>query len=539
MVVADERLETLLGAFVSVADGLDLDDTLRRVVSAAVSLVNARYGALGVIGEHGGLSSFIHVGIDDDRAGQIGPLPTGRGLLGQLITEPRPLRMDDLHSHPQSVGFPSGHPEMTSFLGVPIRVRGGVFGNLYLTDKRDGQFTSEDVQLTVALAAAAGVAIQNSNLFDRNRRRQRWQRAVSAVQALVLSGAPESAVFAEVARRLRLLTGASVAVVAQPTTGVSVGATTAGLEVTYIAEPGALGGLVVGAAVAEDSAVGRAFSSGAAVSGSHGLVDAALVDGPTLALPLRSGQWSAGAFGLARPAGGSSFSADEIELCEVLAVQTALAVSYVAERRERERLAVFEERDRIARDLHDLVIQRIFAAGMMLEGVRRTAELPAPAAARLERAVDELDATVKEIRTTIFELHSPRDDGLRARVVEEVDRSEQAGSGRPSLTFTGPVDAVVSDAVADHVVAVVREGLSNAGRHAAGVRCAVAVAVDAQRVSVTVADEGPGLPDTGVARRSGLANLAERAAAVGGGCELTSRPGGGTQLQWWAPLPQG
>ena len=289
----------------------------------------------------------------------------------------------------------------------------------------------------------------------------------------------------------------------------------------------------------DDSAVGRAFSTGAVVSGPLGLVDAAAAVGPSLALPLRAGGRIAGAFGLARAQGTSPFSAEEIEMCEVLAVQTALALSYVAERRERERLAVFEERDRIARDLHDLVIQRIFAAGMMLEGVKRTGGLAEPAAARLERAVDELDATVKEIRTTIFELHSPRDGGLRARVVAEVDRAEQAGLGRPSLTFSGPVDALVPDAVADHVVAVVREGLSNAARHAPQAPCSVVVAVQDDQVRVAVVDEGPGLPAAGAVRQSGLANLADRAATMGGGYQLAPHPGGGTELLWWAPLRGG
>ena len=505
MVVADERLATLLDAFVSVADGLDLDDTLRRVVAAAVSLVDARYGALGVIGEDGGLSSFIHVGIDASLAQEIGPLPTGRGLLGQLISDPHPLRMPDLHGHPQSVGFPAGHPEMTSFLGVPIRVRGGVFGNLYLTDKREGQFTDEDEQLTVALAAAAGVAIANSHLFDRNQRRQRWQRAINAINSMVLSDAPDAAVLAEAARRLRILTGAHSS------------------RVEVVNDYGEL------ELVGEEHAV---------VEPRAALGTAQDAEAPQLVLAVRTGERTLGRFSLSRAAGARPFNADERELGEVLAVQTALALSYAVERRERERLAVYEERDRIARDLHDLVIQRIFAAGMMLEGVRRTGDLPPPAAARLERAVDELDATVKEIRATIFGLHSATDLvlGLRDRVAAEVDRAAESTSTRPSLTFDGPVDTLVPGPIADHVVAVVREGLSNAVRHGGDVPIAVVIEVTPSEVRVRVSDQGRGVAAADRLRTSGLANLAQRATEVGGGYELQPGEENGAVLSWWAPL---
>lgn len=511
MVVADERLKTLLDAFVSVADGLNLDDTLRRVVAAAVSLVDARYGALGVIGEDGGLSSFIHVGIDPTLADEIGPLPTGRGLLGQLISDPHPLRMPDLHSHPQSVGFPTGHPEMTSFLGVPIRVRGGVFGNLYLTDKRQGQFTDEDEQLTVALAAAAGVAIQNSHLFDRNQRRQRWQRAINAVNALVLLDAADTAVLAEAARRLRVLTGAQVS------------------RVEVLDEDGEFG--VLG----EEATASTGSTAAAEAFGAEGFG----AEVPSLVLALRAGERTLGRITLWRAAADRPFNTDERELSEVLAEQTALALSYAMERRERERLAVYEERDRIARDLHDLVIQRIFAAGMMLEGVRRTGELPPPAAARLERAVDELDATVKEIRATIFGLNSSTEvvQGLRDRVSAEVDRAAEGTSTRPSLSFEGPVDTLVPGMIADHVVAVVREGLSNAVRHGGDVAIAVTVEVTDDQVSVRISDQGRGLAfGDHQPRASGLANLERRAVEVGGGYELLPGPSGGVVLNWWAPL---
>lgn len=501
-----DRQDLLFDAFISVADGLDVEDTLHRVVSAAVTLVDARYGALGVIGESGQLAQFVHVGMEPGAADAIGPLPTGRGLLGQLISDPRPLRLSDLREHPNSVGFPAGHPPMKNFIGVPIRVRGGVFGNLYLTDKRHGEFTDDDERLTVALAAAAGVAIQNARLFDRNQRRQRWQRAVNAVHALVLSDAPDAAVLAEAARRVRVLTAAQRSTVELP----------------------------------DDHGEFQVVDGGSASPATAG-VPSAVSDGgsPVLVLPLRAGERLLGRITVHRQVGQPEFNADERELAEVLAVQTALALSYAMERRERERLAVYEERDRIARDLHDLVIQRIFAAGMMLEGVRRTADLPPPAQARLERAVDELDATVKEIRTTIFGLHAAPDAvvGLRERVNAEVDRAAEGAANRPSLRFDGAVDAMVPPAIADHVVAVVREGLSNAVRHGGHGAIAVVVAASETEVLVEVRDSGRGLPEQGPQRMSGLANLEQRARVVGGGYELQGRPEGGAVLRWWAPLP--
>ena len=162
-----ERMDALLDAVVAVSSGLELDSTLRAIVQAAKDLVGAQYGALGVLGEGGMLSRFVHVGIDDDTRQLIGPLPTGHGVLGVVIEDAKPLRLADLSQHPMSVGFPPSHPPMRTFLGVPVRGRGEIFGRLYLTEKANGEeFTADDEVVVQALAGAAGVAIDNARLYE-------------------------------------------------------------------------------------------------------------------------------------------------------------------------------------------------------------------------------------------------------------------------------------------------------------------------------------------------------------------------------------
>src|SRR6476661_1293010 len=202
------RVQHLLDAFLTVSTGLDLDATLRRIVLAGTELVEARYGALGVLREGGGLASFIHVGIDDELRARMGHLPEGKGVLGQLITEPYPLRIHDLGQHPSSVGFPPHHPAMHSFLGVPVLVRGEVFGNLYMTEKAHGDFTAEDEAILTALAGAAGIAIDNAHLYEESEVRRRWLGAVADVRALLLEAPSEEAAMSLIAARIADLTEA-------------------------------------------------------------------------------------------------------------------------------------------------------------------------------------------------------------------------------------------------------------------------------------------------------------------------------------------
>jgi signal transduction histidine kinase len=565
---------SLVSAVVAVADGLDLDETLQRIVSTAASLMEARYGALGVLDSRGKVSRFVYVGMEPTAADRIGPLPDGHGILGLLPPEGAAIRLANLTEHPAAAGFPAGHPPMRSFLGVPIRIRGRVYGNLYLADKKRGHFSTADEQLLVALAAAAGVAIRNAGLFARSRRRQRWQQAVTAVDALVLAGFDTTLVAGEVTRWACDLASAAVAALGLPddqgelrwasvvAAGSNGDATHQRWSVVQSRLPedalarltriaGETGGLVPSEHPAKE-----AYSTGKAVS-HGGPFDAPAADGvmsegdqqvaadhllgPMLVLPLRARAEVLGVLVLHRFAGDDAFNAEVLDLAESFCEQTAVALSFGAERRERERLAVFEERDRIARDLHDLVIQRLFATGMMLEGAARVDAIPPLLADRIGAAVDELDGTIKEIRTTIFDLHDVPDGpswvGVRARVLAEVERASTGERPKPTVTFAGPVDTLADAAQAGQLIAALREGLSNAVRHSNGKGIAVHVSATDGVLAMRVRDDGEGVPKGGPGRLSGLANLTSRARDLGGDCVLSNRSERrGAELRWWIPL---
>ncbi len=355
----------------SLGTDLDLPVVLRRLTEAAVELVDASYGALGVLSaDRSHLSSFVTVGISDEESARIGELPKGHGILGLLIVRPEPLRLPNLSEHPESFGFPPNHPPMTSFLGVPVVVRGEVFGNLYLTDKRDGaEFTDTDEELAIGLAAAAGVAIENARLLVRTRE-----------------------------------------------------------------------------------------------------------------------------------------------------------------------LDIAHERERIARDLHDTVIQRLFATGLSLQSAARLADQP-EVEDRIQQAVDELDLTVRDVRSSIFELNPPPSSsrGLRRQLLAVGDEFFDALGFAPTFRFEGPVDSGVPDALTTHVVAVVREGLANIAKHAGSPTAEVHVSVGGGQVTVVLEDAGRGLGDRGTSG-NGIKNLTTRAAELGGTFDVGERRGGGTAIRWQVPI---
>jgi signal transduction histidine kinase len=365
------KLRRLMDAVLMMEADVELPILLRHMVEEACSLVDARYGALGVLNEsRTNLEQFLTVGLSDAEEEAIGPRPTGRGVLGILITEPAPLRLSDLGAHPDRYGFPSSHPLMKSFLGVPVRVRSEVYGNLYLTDKVGAEnFSDEDEALAEALALATGIAVENARLHDRVRM-----------------------------------------------------------------------------------------------------------------------------------------------------------------------LSVLDDRDRIARDLHDRVIQRVFAVGMSLQGAARLPERD-QIVERINKAVDDLDATVTEIRTAIFELgESSLPGGLRRGAVELTQEMASSLGMRPEITFNGPIDNAIPQHVADHLLAVLREALTNVGKHAQASNCIVTISV-ADDVSLEVYDNGTGivLPLPGGAGL-GLVNLRSRAEKLGGSFEIHEGQDGGTLLLWRVPV---
>ncbi|WP_327279885.1 MULTISPECIES: GAF domain-containing sensor histidine kinase [unclassified Streptomyces] len=538
-----DRVHSLLEAVVSVGRELDLAQVLRRIVEAAALLVDAEYGALGVIGPDGRrLAQFLTVGLTDDEISAIGPLPAGHGLLGEVIHHPEPLRLSDLGAHSSSHGFPAHHPPMRTFLGVPIRVRDEVFGNLYLTDKRGGvDFDTEDETVISTLSVAAGVAIDNARLYEGAQRQQRWLRANAEITESLLSGSSRPAVLDLIARRAQEITAARLANIAVPVDGVD------GLVVEFAA--GAAGATWQGLVVPfEGTLSGAAHRSGKPVtamraSGDERYAAEARMQrwdglGPAVAVPLgTAGGESRGVLLLARPAGEPAFGEGELEPLVAFAGQAAIALELAERRRDAEQIALLEERDRIARDLHDLAIQRLFATGMTLQSAARLVEHEG-AAERVGRAVDDLDETIKIIRSTIFGLRTKDREGgpgLRARASRAVGDAATSLGHPPRLSMEGLLDTDVPPQIADHVVAVLGELLSNAARHAQATKVGVTLKAGQGEVVLTVSDNGTGIPARG--RRSGLRNLDERARGVGGTFTTETPEAGGSRLVWRAPLP--
>ncbi|MER5600822.1 GAF domain-containing protein [Streptomyces sp. NPDC002265] len=534
-----DRVHSLLEAVLSVGRELDLEQALHSIVEAAAVLVDAKYAALGVIGPDGRrLSAFHTVGVSEEQIARIGPYPEGHGILGELISHPEPLRLAKISEHPASHGFPAHHPPMNTFLGVPIRVRDQVFGNLYLTEKRGGaQFDEEDVAVTLTLAVAAGVAIDNARLYEESRLRERWLRANADITHILMSGSDRAEVLSLIAERAREITGAALAAVALPMADTG----TLAVEIAVGLDAEAHRGLVL---PMDSSLMGLAFSGAAPVSSADvGHDERISLEpprfgglGPAVAVPIGAGE--AGPQGvvlLAREAGQPVFSAAETEPLKTFAAQAAVAMELARRRRDAEEVAVLQDRDRIARDLHDLAIQRLFATGMTLQSAGRFIEHE-EASQRVVRAVDDLDETIKIIRSTIFGLRSRAGAGetaLRARAVRVVGEAAPVLGFAPGVRMEGLLDTDVPKEIADHVVAVLSEALTNIARHARADRADVLLATDGREVRLSVADNGVGIPESG--RRSGLRNMAERAEQLGGRLELGKPESGGTGLVWRVP----
>jgi two-component system, NarL family, sensor histidine kinase DevS len=532
-----DRVNALFEAVVAVGANLDIEVVLRGIVEAAVTLVDASYGAMGVIGESGKLSEFIPVGLTEAEIGEIHHWPEGRGLLGALIIDPKPLRTAELGSHELSSGFPAGHPLMTSFLGAPIRIRDEVYGNLYLTEKRNGgQFDEEDEAVLVALAAAAGVAIENARLYDEARRQQRWLTASSAVTRALLSGPDVSDALELITASSLEISGADLVVLALPTADRSR------LQIEHAAGEGADEALGLVLPV-QGSASGQVLASGERMSLDDFANDeqVAVVArehmnlGPAIIVPLGARGNVRGVLTAGRRPGSMPLTPQAADMLVTFATQAGVALELAEHRRQAERVAVFEDRDRIARDLHDLVIQRLYATGMSLQGAMSLIGSP-EVAQRVTVAVDALDETIKEIRSSIFALQMRQDiklPGLRTRILQVVDEMTGLLGFPPALQLDGRLDDDVPDDVSEHLLGALREALSNAARHSGASKVDVQVRA-AGDLSLRVCDNGSGMKET--TRRSGLSNLEQRATKLGGSLLIEPAAGGGTELTWRVPV---
>ncbi|WP_203453931.1 GAF domain-containing protein [Jiangella aurantiaca] len=541
VVEARDSVHALLEAVVSIGRELELETALRRIVEAAIDLVDCRYGALGVIGDDGQLAQFIPIGVSEQEIARIAEWPHGRGVLGLLIKEPRPLRLAEISEHLESYGFPQGHPPMRSFLGVPIRVRDAVFGNLYLTQKNGGRdFDEQDETIVTALATAAGIAIENARLYDASRRRETWLDASAEVTQALLSGTELDDALTLIAAHARTMSSARAAVVVAPDDEA------AGLMRVLTANgegSDALDGLQFTADGTLSEAVLRSGEPRVLTEVRRGAEPAPLLDrlpaGPALLVPLGAPPRVRGVLVLVRQRGEQPFAAPTVRMLQAFASQAAVGLELADARKDAERHGLVDDRERIARDLHDLVVQRLFASAMSLTAAARLIDRP-DVAARVERTVDDLDATIRQIRSTIFALQSSKDDGtetLRGRLVSVVQSAGEQLGFAPGLQLVGELDYGVPDEVADQLVPVLQESLSNVVRHAKASRVSAVVESSGGRVRVTVADNGVGLPPEH--HSSGLANLAERAERLGGTFSAGRGPEGGTEVRWEVPARRG
>lgn len=531
--VPSERLQSLLDAVVAMASDLTLDGALQSIVDSASELVDASYGFLGVLDgtSNRRLGTFAVHGLDEAHQQMIGALPEGRGLLGIVIDRPEPIRVADLEGHPERAGFPLRHPDMRSFLGVPIRIQDEVFGNLYLTNKRSGEaFTAADEEIAVALAGAAGVVIHNARLHQRAEKRLSWLEATADIASSVLKPISREAVKQSIAKRARAVAEADVAAILVPDAdGRLVVAAVTGMTRDVVGRVATIPWLDSIVASGEDrTTLDVRLDDSVPPRALDVVPDLRAVHGQPIPIGTSTGVLVLGwADGNERAAAALDHS-----LAHGFAQQAALAIQVVRERERQARLAVFEDRDRIGRDLHDLVIQRLFAVGLTLDSTSRT--VGPEAAERLAVAVDSLDQTIKDIRRTIFDLTSPASPMvLREEIAPVARETERLLGFRPQVWIKGDVEGEVPAQVAEQLVAVLHETTSNVVRHAGASSVQITLDVT-EEIVLEVCDDGTGI-DPDALMGNGLRNLRHRAKNLGGTCEFTEPPGGGLCVRWSVP----
>lgn len=530
--ISEGRLRALLRGVQQVFGELELRGVLRNVVEAAVHLVQADHGALGVIGADGSeLDQFVFAGLDEASAQRIGGPPRGAGLLGALISEQRHIRIPHLGQDRRAAGFPDHHPPMDSFLGVPIRVRGEVFGNLYLTNRQSGDFSLEDEQLVEALASTAGVAIQNARLFEEARLREAWTSASAALSSALLSTPLDESLDLIAVRVFDVADSSRVTILAP-------------IDAAHRFRVAAVRGLddedLLGATVEHPSdelraaADGEGAQMGRTSGGAWSDPSRIEVDGrtgPALAVPLRSRQRIWGVLTLARRPTEPEYTGLEASAANRLASQVSIALELAHARAEQQRRVLSDERSRIAHDLHDHVIQQLFAAGLTLQAVAGGMNLRADQE-RLTAVANQMDDAIAHIRTVIFALSDREGLSVRHKMIDVVAALSSLVERPPTVRFKGAVDHLVGGALAEDAVAVARELVTNSIRHSEADDIRLEVAVNEWALIVTVRDNGGGIAGD---RRNGLRNLAERAGARGGSFEVRSTAEG-THAVWQVPL---
>lgn len=533
------QTERLLHAIVRVGSHRDLDSTLYQVVAEAMELTGCRYGALATRDADGNLTSFVHIGMDPDTIAHVGTPPTAKGLIGVVLNQDSPLRLADISEYPASVGLPEGYPSMRALLGVPIVVRGNVFGGLFLTDDRSAWTFSDSDEIAVRVfCSATAVAIENAQLFDRSERRAAWLRASRGIITELLLGADSTKPPLQlIAEQVQQLTDAEQAIVLTPSD-----ADRPPEEIDTLLVSAAVGlnaDEVTGQEVpVESSTTGHVFRSGAPViTESFQYPIQAFTDAgqrSAIVMPLRYERTIRGVIAVARSTDQMPFDSSYLDLVGDFASQAALALALATNSENARELSILADRERIAHDLHDYVIQRLFAIGLDVQGTIARARSP-ELVARLNHTIDDLQTTIEDIRNTIFELQSSfaGGGGFRRRIQDIVAELTANRSLATTLRMSGPMTAV-GPQLAQHAEAALTEAVSNAVRHSGATHLNVELAV-ADELSISVVDNGRGIPADNQ-RRSGLANLRRRAEQVGGACSIIVPPEGGTSVHWTAPL---
>ena len=528
------RLRDLISASNTIVSDLDLSTVLTRIAEVARRLVGAEYAAMGVTAGDGHLEQFIHVGMPDDIVARIDHLPEGKGLLGALIQDPQPVRLRTLAEDQRSSGFPAEHPPMESFLGVPIRVRDEVYGNLYLTNQTDGEFSADDEAIAEALAASAGIAIANARLFEESRYRERWSTALAETNKQMLANEEENALQILIERVMDLASADVVCVLLavpdqeQLVVDRAIGHGAEALEdMTF-----PLGGSTVQSVMheGEPRIVDRTegFTS-------DGFLDRTAM-GEAILVPFDIHSTQCGILAVARAVERESFRERDVEMASSFAGQVTLAVQRSDARANQQRVDILEDRSRIARDLHDHVIQRLFGAGLSLQAVASGLG-PGEPSRRIMEQIGSIDDTIAQIRESIFALKSDSQHptgGVRSRLREVIDRVADQLPGSPKVRFLGPVDLMSDREIADDAAAVVTEGLANIIRHSEAESVTVTVAAADGQLTIDVIDDGTGFGEQKL--KSGLANLRDRAEHRGGSFVAQDSKPHGTHLTWSIPI---
>jgi signal transduction histidine kinase len=543
---AQSKLRELIDASIALNSELSLDNLLQKIVETAVSLTDARYAALGVIDESGAaLERFITTGIDEGTRTTIGDLPRGRGILGVLIREAKPLRLTHLGDDPRSVGFPPGHPPMDSFLGVPVLLRGVAYGNLYLTEKEGGEFTDDDLELVTLLAAQAAVAIENARLYESA---TRWSRQLEILHETVRSVVDEADItrlLTQVCERLRGLINARVALAVLPADGGDV------LRVVAAdGEDAELAAGLIGHEFGKDaSKVGRVLERQRSVRIDSILDDPDVDQTETRLLGARTGLYVplvARGHGLGviaihdKLTANGRFTDGDLRLAEIFAGRAAVALA-LSERVARDTVrrvvaAQEEERRRLALELHDETGQALTSIllGLKAIGGAETKEDAQRAEADVRGLVVQ---ALQDVRALAVELRpSALDDFGLGPAVERLAQTfgERSGIGTNVETHLA---VRLTPELETTLYRVVQEALSNVVKHAGAERVSIVLAQRGSGVAATIDDDGQGFDESLIRPDAlGLTGMRERLALVGGTLEIESAPGSGTTVAARVPV---